>query len=78
MHSQIPLQLVTSPNRAIVEALVGETAEVRRLQELGIFQGVVLEVIRAGSPCIARLGERDLCLRLGGSLHILVSIPEAA
>lgn len=73
----IPIQHIPEGEFVIIEELVGCVEEVRRLEELGLSQGTPIQVIRKGSPCIARIGDRDLCLRSGDRLQILVSqLPE--
>ncbi len=76
-HSQlpamlIPLHLLVPGASGRVASLYGEPNEVLRLQELGLCQGVTVGMVRGGSPCILRLGEQTLCLRMDGPLQILV------
>ena len=57
---------------AEVGELVGPRAHVRRLQELGLRAGALLQMIRCGSPCILRVDGSTLCFREVDSLRVLV------
>jgi ferrous iron transport protein A len=58
---------------AEVRQVVGPTEQVRRLEELGFHHGAVVEMVRAGSPCIVRVGGSTLCLRNGEILSVMVA-----
>jgi ferrous iron transport protein A len=69
----------TLPISALRRGEVGEIAEVlgspdqvRRLEELGLRDGVRLEVVRGGSPCIVRVAGATLCFRHDELLHVMV------
>jgi ferrous iron transport protein A len=68
----IPLHMLTPGVSARIASLYGDQGEVLRLQELGLCQGATVGMVRAGSPCIIRLGEQTLCLRTDGPLQVLV------
>ena len=67
-----PINLLDVGRRAVISQLTGDVEEVRRLQEMGIRDGLIIEMVRGGSPCIARIGDRNLCFRPGQLLNILV------
>jgi ferrous iron transport protein A len=73
MQALIPLTLVQAGQTAEVRQVVGHADHVRRLEELGVRGGAELEVVRAGSPCIVRLGGSTLCFRDGELLSVLVA-----
>jgi ferrous iron transport protein A len=73
MQALIPLNLVHAGQTAEVRQVVGQAEHVRRLEELGLRGGAELEVVRAGSPCIVRLGGSTLCFRDGELLSVLVA-----
>jgi Fe2+ transport system protein FeoA len=56
-----------------VEQLLGDTEDVRRLEEMGIRRGEVVEMLQPGSPCIIRLGGSRLCLRQAENLGVMVT-----
>lgn len=63
MDDLIPLHLLAAGQLAQVEFVAGAADHVHRLHELGLCHGTQIEMIRAGVPCIIRLGENKLCLR---------------
>jgi Fe2+ transport system protein FeoA len=77
VHELIPLNLAPAGASVRVAQLLGAPEETRRLEELGLRQGTVLEVIQSGSPCIVRLSEHKLCFRQGETFHVLVTVGEA-
>ena len=72
MHDLVPLNLLLTGQRAIVDQLMGAEGLVHRLQELGFCHGTEVEMVRAGSPCIVRLGGKKLCFRGAEMLNIMV------
>jgi Fe2+ transport system protein FeoA len=77
VHELIPLNLAPAGASVRVAQLVGAPEETRRLEELGLRQGTVLEVVQSGTPCIIRLSDHKLCFRRGETFHVLVSVGEA-
>ena len=73
MHCLIPLSALRPGQVAEVRQIVGRTEQVRRLEELGLRGGALLEVVRAGSPCIVRLGGSTLCIRNGELVSVMVA-----
>ena len=72
MHELIPLRLLPAGHRAEVCTISGLSEHARRLQELGFRQGVQVEVLRSGNPCIVRLDNSRLCVRDSEISSILV------
>ncbi len=68
----IPLQQLETGRTAMIDQLVGRPDQVHRLQELGLRQGVVVEMVRHGSPCIVRLGDCKFCFREADLFSVLV------
>jgi ferrous iron transport protein A len=58
---------------AEVSQLVGPPERIRRLEELGLRRGARIEIVRAGSPCIIRVGESRLCVREDAQVRVLVA-----
>ena len=73
----IPLQMLTAGQTARVDHLLGSPADVQRLQEMGMHQGAIIEMVQPGSPCIVRLGGAKVCLRDANLFQVLVR-PTAA
>jgi ferrous iron transport protein A len=78
MHDLIPLAALRSGEYAEVRKIVGHQEQVRRLEELGVRDGAVLEMVRAGTPCIVRIGASKLCFRDGELLSVLVALRKSA
>ncbi len=73
MHDLIPIASLLPGQFAEVRQVVGRPEEVRRMEELGVRDGVVLEMVRAGTPCIVRVGATKLCFRDGEMCAVLVA-----
>ena len=67
MHDFIPLSALCPGQSAEVHQVVGQTEQVRRLEELGLRHGVQLEMVRHGTPCIVRIGGQAQSRRFGGN-----------
>jgi Fe2+ transport system protein FeoA len=78
MHDLIPLSTLRLGQIAEVRQVVGQTEQVRRLEELGIRDGAVLEMVQPGTPCIVRVGASKLCFRDGELLSVLVTLRMSA
>ncbi|MBM4089040.1 MAG: ferrous iron transport protein A [Planctomycetes bacterium] len=72
VYELIPLDCVLPGRTAEVEQLVGCAEHVRRLEEMGVRRGTVVEVLRCGKPCIVRVGCNRLCFRCSDLLSVLV------
>jgi ferrous iron transport protein A len=73
MVSTIPITALRRGEVAEIAQVVGSPEHVRRLEELGLRGGARLEVVRAGSPCIVRIGGATLCFRDDELLRVLVT-----
>jgi Fe2+ transport system protein FeoA len=76
VHELLPLHLVPAGACVRVAQLVGAPDETSRLEELGLREGTVLEVVQSGTPCIIRLSDHKLCFRHGEGFHVLVNVGE--
>jgi ferrous iron transport protein A len=72
MHDLIPVSLLQRGSKAHVAEIVGSMEQVQRMREMGVSQGVELEMVQPGSPCIVRFGSQKLCIRSDDSLGVLV------
>ncbi|MCA9245648.1 MAG: ferrous iron transport protein A [Planctomycetales bacterium] len=70
--NEIPLRMLRAGESGQVCQLMGRADQVQRLQELGFVDGTIVEMIRAGAPCILRLGERKLGFRATDLANVLV------
>ncbi len=68
----IPLQMLPSGHTARIGQLMGNPHEVHRLHELGLREGLPVEMIQTGNPCIVRVQGQKLCFRDDEFLRILV------
>jgi ferrous iron transport protein A len=74
----VPLSLLRRGEVASVLQLVGAPDSVRRLHELGIRIGTLVEIVRGGSPCIVRIDGSTLCFRDDEQVRVLVSPRKSA
>jgi ferrous iron transport protein A len=72
MHDLIPLNRLATGQTASIGQLLGRPEQVQRLQELGLREGVAIEMVQSGSPCIVRLADKKLCFRSDELLRVLV------
>jgi len=72
MFELIPLRCLRPGQTAEVGQVVGDPLQVHRLQELGVRQGTMIEMVQAGSPCIIRASGSKLCFRQSEALGVLV------
>jgi ferrous iron transport protein A len=73
MRESMPITLLAAGQVAEVSQLVGPPESIRRFEELGLRTGAHIEIVRAGSPCIIRVGESRLCVREDAQVRILVA-----
>ena len=77
-HASIPLDCLPPGRSAQIEQLVGCPEHVQRLEEMGLRQGTMVEMVRHGRPCIIRVGGYKLCFRRSDELSVQVRTPEIA
>ena len=68
----VPLSQLVTGQKAEVGQLMGKPDHVRRLAEMGLACGTMLEMIRAGSPCIIGLDGQRICFRATELMGVLV------
>jgi Fe2+ transport system protein FeoA len=68
----IALDRVPPGQRVQIARLIGCPEHVRRLEEMGLRSGVVVQIVRRGRPCIVRAGGNRLCFRCSDLLGVLV------
>jgi ferrous iron transport protein A len=74
----IPLNSLRPGEVAEIHAIVGPAEHVRRLEEIGLRSGSVLEMVRCGAACIIRIGGTSLCLRGDELLRVMVAPRKSA
>ena len=72
MSDIIPLNLLGSGQAGVVAHLAGPDEMVHRLKELGLREGVELQMVQTGSPCIIGLSGQRLAFRADEALVIFV------
>jgi len=78
MREFISLSALRPGQVAEVGAVIGPLAHIRRLQELGLRTGALLQMVRCGSPCILRVDGSTLCFREDDSSRVLVRARKTA
>lgn len=68
----IPLELLPTGHRAYVDQLLGDAASIHRLHEMGLRQGIAVEMVQPGSPCIVKLMGNKLCIRDANLYQVMV------
>jgi Fe2+ transport system protein FeoA len=64
--------LLQAGQRAVVETVLGASAQVHRLREMGLRDGAEVQMIQPGSPCLIRLGEQRIGFRANDLMSVLV------
>ena len=72
MHDLIPLNCLLAGQHGEVGIVLGQPAEVHRLEEIGLRGGTNVQMIQPGSPCIIRLAGNKLCLRADELVSVMV------
>lgn len=70
----LPLTFLNPGETAIVSEILGDSALVHRLRELGLRSGAAVEMVQRGNPCIIRLAGNKLCLRGDDVSTVLVQL----
>jgi ferrous iron transport protein A len=78
MREFISLSALRPGQVAEIGDVVGPAAHVRRLQELGLRTGAIVQLIRCGSPCILRVDGSTFCFRDDDSLRLTVPARQSA
>ncbi len=68
----IPVTLLRAGQRGRVGEVLGAGGVVDRLREMGLRAGVVVEMVRSGSPCILRLDGQKICIRSEEMTGVLI------
>jgi Fe2+ transport system protein FeoA len=72
VEGEVPLWRLRSGQVGRISAVSGNGELTHRLRELGLRAGVDVEMIRAGMPCIIRLGTQKLCIRVDDEAGVMV------
>lgn len=72
MNQVIPLSLLAIGEKAEVLTVSGLPEQTRRLGELGFREGVSIEMVQPGTPCIVRLETSKFCFRESEVSSVLV------
>lgn len=68
----IPLHCMFAGQKGRIDQVLGDVDQVHRLRELGLRDGVEIEMLQPGSPCIVRLAGHKLCFRGNEATNVLV------
>ncbi|MFN7769693.1 MAG: ferrous iron transport protein A [Planctomycetaceae bacterium] len=74
MTEIVPLSLLSRGDSARIADVGGDPRVVHRLRELGLHEGVSLQMLQPGRPCIIALGSQRLSLRSEFEDQILVEV----
>ena len=72
MYELIPIHHLDPGQIGEVGQLIGDAEQIHRMEELGLRQGTIVEMVQPGSPCIIRLDGTTLCFRDGNIYSVLV------
>ena len=71
----VPLSSLRSGQQGLVKAVLGDVDLSHRLREIGFCDGVCVEMIRSGRPCIVGVGGLRLGIRCDELASVLVDVP---
>ena len=78
MREFISLSALRPGQMAEIGEVVGPVAHIRRLHELGLLAGALVQMVRSGIPCILRVEGSTLCFRDDDSLRLVVLSRQSA
>ncbi|MGE3313835.1 MAG: ferrous iron transport protein A [Planctomycetaceae bacterium] len=76
MSIVIPLESLAVGESARIENVDGSIEMVTRLEEMGLRQGVDIQMVRPGSPCIIALNNHRISFRGEESAIVMVAVTE--
>lgn len=68
----VSLSQVPAGRAANVVRIEGADADVRRLEEFGLYEGAHCKVFRSGNPCLVTVYGSKLCVREDARLKVFV------
>jgi ferrous iron transport protein A len=68
----VPLELLRTGERGRIAELEGSPEFVHRLQEMGLREGALVEMLQPGSPCILAVDQHRFSLRIDEVATVLV------
>ncbi len=69
----LPLHLLSDGTAGVIEDVSAPAGHTHRLREMGIDIGLSVTMVRSGSPCIIRVGEKEYAFRTDETTSVLVS-----
>jgi Fe2+ transport system protein FeoA len=73
----LPLHLLPAGCSARVAELVGDIAQVHRMEEIGLRRGAIVKMLQPGTPCVVHVDGSRLCFRESEAIGVLVSQEES-
>jgi Fe2+ transport system protein FeoA len=73
MENLLPLQIASAGSNVRVRHVGGTAQAVHRLHELGLREGVAMQIVQSGTPCIVQLAGHKLAVRNEDGVVVLVS-----
>ena len=70
--SILPLEQMKINQVADVVEVLGATAEIQRLSEMGLHHGTRIRMLKSGTPCLLALDGKRLSIRLSPDVDIYV------
>ncbi len=77
MSHLIPLHLLQPDETARIVTVEGDPGQINRLHEMGLREGVTVQMLRPGEPCLIALGNHRLSFRGSDSASIFVSLRDS-
>ena len=70
----VPLEMMSTGEHGTVCTLDGAPEFVVRLEEMGLREGVLVRMVRSGSPCILAVNDHRFSLRIDDCATVLVEV----
>ena len=68
----LPLEKMKINQVADVVEVIGATAEIQRLSEMGLHSGTRIRMLKSGTPCLLALDGKRLSIRLSQDVDVYV------
>lgn len=67
----VPIGCLSKDCEGVIVKLDGEEINIQRLAEMGICSGCHIKVMCAGNPCMLKINNKNICLRMN-DLNVFV------
>jgi Fe2+ transport system protein FeoA len=71
-NNYLPIKCLAQNCEGVIVKLDGEEINIHRLEEMGICSGCHVRVVCAGDPCLLKINNKNICLRMNSLNEVFV------